>query len=475
MTQQAQPTPQPKPQTPPHTIAVVGGGYSGVMSAVNLLREGSRGIDICLIEPRPRPGRGLAYSIWDDSMLLNVPAGNMSALADDPAHFVSYCRELDPSLNGGSFVSRRIYGDYLEATLEQAKARSPHRLRRLHDEAIAVRPREPGAGFQVELAGGTTLTADQVVLACGFLGPQPLPFAQALLGAPGYIENPWDFRAMDAVAPGAPVAIIGTGHTAIDALFRLTSLDDHRPVYLLSRHGLLPKAHRTLPQAPVPTGFPPYLEGVPASALGYLRAVHGEIERRQRLGQNWRDVLNELRPYTRAIWQRWPQAERRRFLTRLRPWWDVHRHRLAPLAAARLQAQLRSGRTRVLAGQITRMTPLAEGVEVSLRERTSGALNTLQVAAVVNCTGPDYDIDRARAPLIVQLREAGLIQPDPLRLGLALDDHYRPIGRRGDPLPGLFYVGPMLRARDWEAIAVPELRTHTRQLARQLLATTRDE
>ncbi|TDN95398.1 MULTISPECIES: FAD/NAD(P)-binding protein [Halomonas] len=452
------------------SIAVVGGGYSGVMTAVNLLSEGTEAdTDVCLIEPRARAGRGLAYSIWDDSLLLNVPAGNMSALADDPAHFVNYCRELDPSLNGGSFVSRRLYGDYLEATLAQAVSVSPLSLRRIHGEVIAVHSGAKGGAFQLELADGATLAADRVVLAPGFLGPQRLPFAQALAGSPRYIENPWDFRAMDAIPPGAPVAIIGTGHTAIDALFRLTSLDDGRPVHLISRHGLLPKAHRTLPQAPLSTGFPSYLENVPATALGLLRALRTEIKRRQRLGQNWRDVLNELRPYTSVLWQRWPLAERRRFLARLRPWWDVHRHRLAPVAAARLHAQLRSGCTQVLAGQITRMTPHAEGVVVSFRERASGALNTLQVAAVVNCTGPEYDIDRSRSVLIEQLRETGLIQADALRLGLEVDDHYRPIGREGEPLPGLFYVGPMLRARYWEAIAVPELRTHTRQVARQLL------
>lgn len=452
------------------TIAVVGGGYSGVMTAVNLLREGrDPDINVLLIEPRVRPGRGLAYSIWDDSMLLNVPAGNMSALADDPSHFVSYCRELDPSLNGGSFVSRRIYGDYLESVLAQAASSSPVGLQRIHGEAIAVRPGTGGMGFRVELADGTTLLADQVVLAFGFLGPQPLPFAQALAGSPTYIENPWDFRAMDAIPPGRPVAIIGTGHTAIDALFRLTSLDDSRPVYLLSRHGLLPKAHRALPQAPVPTGFPTYLENLPSTALAFMRALRGEIKRRQRLGQNWRDVLNQLRPYTKAIWQGWPVTERRRFLTRIRPWWDIHRHRLAPAAAARLKSQLRAGRAEVLAGHVIGMAPDDAGVSISFRERATHALKSLPVATVINCTGPDYDIDRAKSALVVQLREDGLIRADALRLGLEVDANYRVIGRECQPMPGLFYVGPMLRARYWEAIAVPELRTHTQQLARQLL------
>jgi uncharacterized NAD(P)/FAD-binding protein YdhS len=35
-------------------------------------------------------------------------------------------------------------------------------------------------------------------------------------------------------------------------------------------------------------------------------------------------------------------------------------------------------------------------------------------------------------------------------------------------VPGLFYIGPMLKARFWEAIAVPELRVHASQLAHQL-------
>lgn len=452
------------------TIAVVGGGYSGVMTSVNLLREGrDADINVVLIEPRARPGRGLAYSIWDDSMLLNVPAGNMSALADEPSHFVNYCRALDPSLNGGSFVSRRIYGDYLESVLAQAASVSPVGLRRIHGEAVGVRPGTGGVGFRVELAGGTMLRADQVVLAFGFLGPQPLPFAQALAGSPQYIENPWDFRAMDAIAPGRPVAIIGTGHTAIDALFRLTSLDDSRPVLLLSRHGLLPKAHRTLPQAPVQTGFPTYLENLPATALAFMRALRNEIRRRQGAGQNWRDVLNELRPHTKAIWQRWPVDERRRFLTRIRPWWDIHRHRLAPAAAARLKSQLNAGRAQVLAGQIVGMAQDDAGVSVTIRERTSGNLQSSAVAAVVNCTGPDYDINRAQSALVVQLREEGLIRADALRLGLEVDADYLVIGREGETLPGLYYVGPMLRARYWESIAVPELRTHTQQLARQIL------
>lgn len=398
-------------------------------------------------------------------MLLNVPAGNMSALADDPAHFVHYCRTMDPSLNGGSFVSRRMYGDYLESVLAQTAQAAPGRLRFIHSEVLAVYPQEERGDFQLTLANGEVLRANQVVLSFGFQGPQPLPFAQPLENSPYYLTNPWNYKAMDMLSASGPIALIGTGHTAIDALFRLTSVDPSLEVVLLSRHGLLPKAHRTLTQAPVPTGFPSYLQAVPATALAFVRALRREITHRQQAGHNWRDVLNELRPHTQAIWQAWPLAERRRFLLRLRPWWDIHRHRLAPVAAARLAAQLHTGRVQVRAGSIVQMEPHAGGVRITLRERCSGTLQSLQVAAVVNCTGPDYDVCRATSPLLTQLREAGLIMGDALQLGLEVDADYGVVGRTGQATPGLYYVGPMLRARLWEAIAVPELRAHARQLA----------
>ena len=462
-----------KSQTPGRSrwVVVVGGGCSGVLTTLQLLRQAhDSDCGVVLVESRPRFGRGLAYSIWDDSMLLNVPAGNMSALADEPNHFMEYCREMDPSLNGGSFVSRRIYGDYLEHVLATTAASSSVELRRIRGQVVRIQSAPDRGGFEVTLADGAVVMAGDVILACGFLGAQKLPFAQGLAESPRYIENPWNFRAMDAIPPGEAVLVIGTGHTAIDALFRLSSLDDSREVILLSRRGLLPKSHRILPQPPAHTDFPAYLAGVSATALGLMRALRAEVRKREFAGGNWRDVLNELRPHTRLIWERWPQAERRRFLSKIRPWWDIHRHRLAPAAAARLKSQLSSGHTQVLAGQIMQMRPEDDAVAVTIRMRNSGGVNSVRVAAVINCTGPDYDIDRASSPLVAQLRSEGYIQPDPLRLGLEVDMDYRVIGQGGQAIEGLYYVGPMLRARYWEAIAVPELRVHAKQLVKRLLS-----
>lgn len=463
---------QSMPGAHPRTVVIIGAGFSGTLTTVNILREAKGGgLDVVLIEQRPRAGRGLAYRIWDDSMLLNVVAGNMSALAEQPDHFVEFCQDIDPALHAGSFVPRRIFGDYLEHLLQHAERESRVPFTRIQGEAVSLTPQDGPKRLRVTLADGQQLAADEVVLAPGNLGAQKLRFADALDGSSRYVANPWDYAAMDHIPAGKPVVVLGTGHTAIDAVFRLASRDDARKIFLVSRRGLLPKGHRTVPHPPHTAGFPAYLEHLPPTALAHLHAIRREVKRRLQAGGNWRDVINELRPHTPEIWRRLPTTERRRLLARVGPWWDIHRHRLAPTAYRRLRGMRQTGQAEVVAGQVLELVEIGEGVRLRLRQRSDGNLRTLDVAAVVNCTGPEYDLTRlTSSPLVTQLRDEGHLQADALRIGIEVDEDYHLLDRSGRKVPGMHYVGPMLRARYWEAIAVPELRRHTLQLARHLLA-----
>jgi uncharacterized NAD(P)/FAD-binding protein YdhS len=89
---------------------------------------------------------------------------------------------------------------------------------------------------------------------------------------------------------------------------------------------------------------------------------------------------------------------------------------------------------------------------------------------IVNCTGPDARAERSADPFIASLIAAGLVRADALSLGLEIAADYRPIGRDGVPVDRLWYLGPWLRARDWEATAVPELRDHAARLAHRILS-----
>src|SRR5579872_7338647 len=105
-------------------IAIVGGGFSGTVTAINLARLSSVPFEITVIDRSPVPCRGVAYRTRNPSHLLNVVARNMSALADQPNHFVEwlgtrseYIDEPAQSLRE-RFMPRRVYGDYISSVFQ---------------------------------------------------------------------------------------------------------------------------------------------------------------------------------------------------------------------------------------------------------------------------------------------------------------------------------------------------------------------
>src|SRR5687768_4561967 len=134
-------------------VAIVGGGASGTLQALHLLRAGVDGI--VLIERAHQPGRGVAYSTRRPEHLLNVPARRMSAYPDDPDHFLRWF-----AAHGGSaedFAPRMLYGDYLTQTLDAESGR----LEIVRDEAVGS---DQGG---LRLAAGGSIRAETTILAPG--------------------------------------------------------------------------------------------------------------------------------------------------------------------------------------------------------------------------------------------------------------------------------------------------------------------
>lgn len=459
----------------PLTVAIIGAGLSGTLTATHLLRQSRPGkLRLILINPEDTLGRGLAYRFNDDNLLLNVPAGNMSAFADEISHFVAYCQSIDPAISASSFVSRGLYGDYLQHILAQTMASHPGVLELKADEAISVAHNITTGNFtsnqyQVTLASGTRIAADHVVLALGHQSPKfPLSLDSS---EQAHVISPWDFQAMHGLAPDVPVMILGTSHTAVDALFCLTQTHRHRPVWMVSRHGLLPQGHRLNPQPPMQHGFPTFLRDVPATTRAFFQALRQEVARKQPHGVDWRDVLNGLRQHTPQLWQSLASTQQRRFLRHLLPFWDIHRHRLAPVATHRLQTLLQTGQVQVMAARIINVKKQGSGLQIQIRQRGLSAIQTLNTAALINCTGPSGQVSTYAHPLYKQLLADGLLQPDAHGLGIQVDGDYRVTGACNQPAQGLWYVGPLLKARYWEATAAPELRLHAQRLANNLLAS----
>jgi uncharacterized NAD(P)/FAD-binding protein YdhS len=463
-------------------IAIVGGGCSAAMLAMQLLRQpGAATLHVVLIDPQAEPGAGLAYGSAGTQHLLNVPAGNMSALADAPDDFLAWLRDRQPDAGPSTFATRRDYGLYLRERLAAAQAQAA-RGRTLEPVAATVadvQPAADGRGAVVHLADGRRIAAGHVVLATGHAGGLPLPALRAL-SAGRVVHDPWAPPGLPPLAPDARVVIVGSGLTAVDVALDLAA----RPqppagVTCLSRHGLLPIAHRRQRGHQrchfAAESAAALVAGWGGTVWGQLRALRRAIAVHTLAGGDWRDVLAALRAHTPAWWQALPQPERARFLRHLQPLWDVARHRCAPEAHARFTALRDAGWLRVQAGRIVGAHEVDGTAELLVAPRGGGRPRTLRADLVINCTGPCTALGGLAAgpaaALLQRLHQAGHLCPDALGLGLAADRDGALLDAQGRPSPVLSYLGPWLRARDWEATAVPELRQHALALAQRLLRT----
>jgi uncharacterized NAD(P)/FAD-binding protein YdhS len=431
-------------------VAVIGGGYSGTLLAIHLLDRGAR---VTLVERADRLARGVAYSTPYPDHLLNVRAAGMSAFPERADHFAAWA-ESSGTGDRATFVQRRDYGRYLAGLLEAARS---DRLALLRAEARDV-TRADGAEL-VHLGTGERVAADAVVLALGNLPPEvPRPVAAAGLADGFYAQDPWSSDIAAGLGPDDAVLLLGTGLTAVDAALLLDSAGFRGPTLALSRRGLLPRAHSDVPSAVDGLREPP--EPRCTALLPLVRGRAAEL--------GWREAVDSLRPVTQSLWAGATLPERRRFLRHLRPWWDVHRHRIAPSIGARIDGMIARGALEVSGGKIAAIQADGDRALLHWRPRGQEATCELRVARIVNCTGPQADIARAGEPLLDALLAGGRIRPDPGRIGVEVDPDCRTLSADGRPSPTLRAVGPITRGAFWEIVAVPDIRHQVRAVAESL-------
>ncbi|MCI0467972.1 MAG: FAD/NAD(P)-binding protein, partial [Beijerinckiaceae bacterium] len=315
------------------TVVIVGGGFSGSMTAAQILRRAGRAgvpVNVALVERRGTAGEGVAYATRDPAHLLNVRAGSMSAWPDQPEDFVEWAGERYGNVRPGDFLPRQWYGEYIRDTLiaSAAGASKTAAFSAVFDEARRVSS-HPGGGWLVHLERGSSLRADALVLAIGHRPPSD-PFGTKWIGPRSrYIADPWRPCALSCIRPNEPVVVIGSGLTAVDAVLSLASRPRSAGITLISRNGLLPQAHAAA-QAP-PADLQPLVARLLSAPGGMrVRALLQELRRTARddgaQRSDWRGIIDGLRPHTARLWQAMSLSERRRFLSRLRPYWEIHRH-----------------------------------------------------------------------------------------------------------------------------------------------------
>jgi len=407
-----------------------------------------RGVDAVLIDGSGRAGLGVAYSTRDPAHVLNVRAEVMSAWPDDLDHFVRLVEQ-----EGGTrrdFVQRRQFGRYLRAILEEGMETGCLRL--VERQAVSANPGEEG--WIVSVENGETIEASGLVLAIGNQPPEPLPLGQ---GSARVINNPWGAEALAAVedlaASHEDVLLVGTGLTMVDAVLSLDAAGHRGRIVGLSRRGLIPRGHAEFTPAPVEAEDVPH--GNVRSLWRWLRHRGAQV--------GWRAAIDALRPHSQWLWQSLPPGEQKRFARHARPWWDVHRHRIAPEVAQQLHDMVAQGRLEIVAGRIHSVEDDGGGLVVAYRRRGSSRIVEGRFAYMINCTGPLGTISRTRDPMLKGMLADGLARPDQLGIALDVDERSRVVGAER-----AWAMGPLTKGRYWEIIAVPDIRYQAAAVAEDI-------
>jgi len=456
-------------------VAIVGGGFSGAMVATQLVRKTAQTgtpVHIVILDRQTSMAEGAAYRTPDASHLLNVPASDMSAWPDQPDDFLEWARYRDSSVGAYAFLQRHTYGEYLRSTffaaIAQAGIQTSIEIRRQEAEAIE---RRSESGWCVRCCESPSIEADVVVLATGHRPPGD-PLKHQWSGSRArYIEAPWSSLALTAIGEDESVCLLGTGLSAIDVLQCLARPARSAPVVALSRRGLLPSAQAATPLAridPLSWLEPLLRSDGEITTRSMTRRIRRAVQATESAGQDWRQVIDGLRPHVSQIWKALPPKERNRFLRHASPFWEVSRHRMAPTIAKEVSKAAGAGIFSTAAARVLAAHGALDRVTLTLRRRGESVPEVLEFDWIVNCTGPGSGREFGLPPVAVGLSRAGYLEQDPLGLGVLSTPNGRAVVK-GKVIEDLVVTGSLRKAGDWESTAVPELRVQAALAADAIL------
>jgi uncharacterized NAD(P)/FAD-binding protein YdhS len=465
---------------PDADVLIIGGGLSGTLLAVQLLRlPGQR--RIVIVESRSELGRGEAYSATELGHTLN---GNAARMSVDPDDADDLTRWLTAYIASGGwpesdqqhvpvaelFPPRGIFGLYVQQRLAEAQAvgeRFGSTVEHVRGEVTDLQVE--ASGVRVSLAGHTEpLNGRFGVLATGMFAAARTPQrdSNALNAA---AVDPWDVNAMRQLDPRGRVLIIGSGLTMVDAVVSLEQAGHRGPIDVFSRHGLLPHVRRQPPTWPDFLGADHTLR----STRQLVRALREQCRQAAEEGIDWQAPLDTVRVHIPRLWSQATDLQRRQFVRHVRPWWESHHHRSPPTSAQLLDRLIAEGRLHVHAASLLDVEGSAAG-EVRIRVRYRGQEDAIteRGTALINSTGIQYDWRRVDRALPRNLLARGLIKPGPLALGIAADAGGAVLDAEGAVSSRLFAMGPPLRGLWWESTAVNDVASQAKALAARLAAAS---
>lgn len=449
-------------------IVVIGGGLGGCLVSMQLLQQ-HPGAKVCIIEKKAEHlARGVAYARHFTEQLLNVPVIGMSIDPDQPEHFYNWLTthvNKYPQLkfDAHTFVPRSIYGDYVEETFNRVAQQAGNRLNIVFDEAIQVEKKQEG--ITVWCKHQLQIHARYLVLATGNLPPADISIKNtSFLQSPLYVSNPWTPGLIRDLDTHKNVLLVGSGLTAIDIVLALYDQHHFGNVYLLSRRGKLP-----LPHSPVKPHQFSQPEGLLSGNVKTITdTLRKEVKDFAAQGITWQQVMDAIRPWTQKAWKKLDMEQKKIFLSRLRSYWEIHRHRVPAASLDKINQMKAKGQLVHYAGNITDVLEMHnEKAEVLYTHKNK--IYSITADLVINCTGPENNFRKHNMPLLVDMMKKGYAVSDELNLGIACDESGRLMNTDHQADPVFYCMGHLRKGTLWETTAARELREQAREMARNIV------
>lgn len=443
-------------------IAIIGGGASGTLLAINLLQRTESGeLRVTLFEKRQKIASGVAFSTEHDFHLLNVPAAKMSAFPDEPDHFINWLSSNGNNFAPTDFVPRRLFGSYLKDQLQRAVENAPPGRSLEIVECEVTELQKQNGRYMIPLSNGSKLEFDDVVLAFGnFLPPHPTVTDLRFTNSAKYVRDVWSAEFDGKVQPNEEVLIVGTGLSMVDVVLRLKGDGHQGKITAVSTKGILPAVHK------LGFHYEPFAEELQGMTriTDVLKTVRRHIAHAEKIGSDWRAVIDSLRPITQELWLGLPTSEKRYFMQHLSRYWNAARHRMPTAAANSITWLIENGHLEILSGRLRHISIENSG-KFLVNLVLDGKQSYVSGDVLINCIASQSNFSLIDSELVRGLLRDGFIRCDSLNMGLDATRDGKLIDANGVASGGLWTLGTSLKGTLWESTAIPEIRVQAKNLA----------
>ncbi len=456
------------------TITIIGGGASGAIILINILKHHANApIAVKWIEKTGEFGIGTAYSTNKDYHLLNVPANSMGIYHDYANDFFEWLLKKGYAYTEHDYVPRKIFGDYIKDQLFlHLRNNISISIDLIQAEVTDINIDIENDGYILSLQNHKKINSNHIVLATGNFLPSDLKLNNMdYVNSENYCRDPWSNQLNDNLKRTDDVLIIGTGLTMVDKILDFYHQIHKGKIICISRNGYLPFTHNPCSRHQKYTDYTQELLDAP-NALDLFSITRKHIDIGIKSGIDWRVVVDSFRPSLPIIWNRISLKEKKRFLRNLGSLWTVVRHRIPIICADIIHLLKDKRQLQIVAGRIQEIEITEKGFTVSYKERHSQEILQIQVQKIINCTGPQLNPLCTDSILFKNLFEKGWLCVDELGFGFNALADGRLLDNKNQVLPEFYTIGNGLKGILFESTAIPEIRVQAYNLAKLLTEST---